>query len=141
MAYAFPSAEWVEALKDVINSSESYRNAARTWEGDFYFVIEPDETTTLTQPVTLYMDLWHGECRDACVVSDPAEKSPEFIISAPYAAWKQVVTGQLDPIKALMTRKLKLQGNLMKIMRSVKAANELVRCCTLVPTEFPEKSG
>ncbi len=139
MSYKFPSAEWVEALKDVINSSEAYRSAAKTWEGDFFFVIEPDSTTTFTEPVTLYMDLWHGECRDAYVVENPKEhKQPEFVISAPYSVWKQVVTAKLDPIQAMMTRKLKLKGNLMKIMRSVKAANELVRCCTQVPTEFPE---
>lgn len=139
MAYKFPSSEWVEALKEAINNSEDYRSAAKTWEGDFFFVIEPDATTTLTEPVTLYMDLWHGECRDAYVVENPAEhKQPEFVISAPFAVWKQVVTAELDPIQALMTRKLKLKGNLMKIMRSVKAANELVRCCTMVPTEFPE---
>ncbi len=36
-----------------------------------------------------------------------------------------------------MTRRLKLKGNMMKIMRAVKAAQELVNCCTLVPTEFP----
>lgn len=140
MAYTFPSPEWVQALKEAINNSADYREAAKTWEGDFFFTIEPDETTTLDKSVTLYMDLWHGECREAYVVEDPAaHKQPEFVISAPYAVWKQVITGQLDPIKALMTRQLKLKGNLMKIMRSVKAANELVRCSTMVPTEFPEK--
>ena len=139
MAYRFPSEEWTKALKDVINQSQAYREAAKTWEGDFFFIIEPDDTTALTEPVVLYMDLWHGECRDAYVVTDlDAHKKPEFTISAPYAVWKAVVTGQLDPIKGMMTRQLKLQGNLMKIMRSVKAANELVRCCTMVPTEFPD---
>ncbi len=139
MAYVFPSEEWVQALKDAINGNEAYRSAAKTWEGDFYFIIEPDEATTLEKPVTLYMDLWHGECRDAYVVEDPStHKQPEFIISAPYSVWKQVVTGKMDPIQALMTRKLKLKGNLMKIMRAVKAANELVRSTTMVPTEFPD---
>ncbi len=140
MAYPFPSDAWVQALKEAINTSQAYREAAKTWEGDFFFVIEPDDTTTLDKPVTLYMDLWHGECRDAYVVADPAShRQPEFVISAPYAVWRQVVTGELDPIKAMMTRQLKLQGNLMKIMRSVKAAHELVRCCTMVPTEFPDQ--
>lgn len=139
MVYKFPSQEWVQALKEAINNNEAYRSAAKTWEGDFYFVIEPDEATTLTSPVTLYMDLWHGECRDAYVVEDPSShKAPEFIITAPYSVWKQVITGKMDPIQALMTRKLKLKGNLMKIMRAVKAANELVRSTTMVPTEFPD---
>jgi putative sterol carrier protein len=41
-------------------------------------------------------------------------------------------------MKGLMTKKLKLNGNMAKIMRAVKAANELVRCTTRVPTEFPQ---
>ena len=49
-----------------------------------------------------------------------------------------VIEKKLDPIQGLVTRQLKLQGNLMKIMKAPKAALELVNCCTLVPTEFPE---
>jgi putative sterol carrier protein len=36
----------------------------------------------------------------------------------------------------MMTRKLKLKGNMMKIMRYPKAAQEIVACCALVPTDF-----
>ena len=48
------------------------------------------------------------------------------------------MTKELDPIQALMTRRLKLRGNMMKIMRAPKAAAELVNCSTQVPTEFPQ---
>jgi len=120
---------------DKINESEAYRSAAKSWEGDFYFIIEPEGS--LTERVILYMDLWHGECREAFVVRDEDVRSPEFRISAPLSAWKQVITKELDPIQAMMTRRLKLKGNMMKIMRAVKAAQELVNCCTQVPTEFP----
>lgn len=140
MAYVFPSQEWVEAFKDAVNNNPDYRTAAKTWEGDFYFVVEPDASSSFSEPVIMYMDLWHGECREAYLVTDRSQKKPEFVISAPYSVWKQVVTGKLDPIKGLMTRKLKLQGNMMKIMRAVKAANELVRSCTFVPTEFADKT-
>jgi len=136
MNIPFPSDEWVKALKDKINESEAYRSAARTWEGDFYFIVEPEGS--LKERVILYMDLWHGECREAFVVPDESTRNPEFRISAPVSAWKKVITKQLDPIQAMMTRQLKLKGNMMKIMRAVKAAQELVNCCTQVPTEFPD---
>jgi len=35
-----------------------------------------------------------------------------------------------------MTRQLKLQGNMMKIMRYPKAAKEIVSCCSRVPTVY-----
>ena len=135
MNIPFGSDEWVKTLMVKVNESEAYRSAAKTWEGDFYFIVEPEGS--VTEPVIMYMDLWHGECRGAFIVEDENVKNPEFRINASVSAWKQVITKQLDPIQALMTRRLKLKGNMMKIMRAVKAAQELVNCCTQVPTQFP----
>jgi hypothetical protein len=39
MAIRFGTDDWVKALMVEVNESEAYRSAARTWEGDFYFVI------------------------------------------------------------------------------------------------------
>jgi putative sterol carrier protein len=47
-----------------------------------------------------------------------------------------VLAGKLDPVQGMVTRQLKLDGNLVKIMKNVKAAQELVRCATRVPTTF-----
>jgi putative sterol carrier protein len=134
MAIPFPTDEWVKAMAEAVNSSPTYAEAAKNWEGDFYFVVEPAGKQTET--VMLYMDLWHGKCRDAFAV-DGHQKTPVFRISAPATAWKKVMTKQLDPLQAMMTGQLRLQGNMSIIMRNVRAAKELVECCTRVPTEFP----
>ena len=132
----FGTSEWVETLKNELNASDAYARAAKDWEGDFYFIIMPEGE--LREPMYLYMDLWHGQCRSARVVDDPTEESPDFRMKATPRVWKKVVTKQLDPIQGLLTRQLQLQGNMMQIMQSVKAAQELVECVTRVPTEFPE---
>lgn len=130
----FPSHEWIIGLCEQLNKSEAYAEAAKNWEGDFYFVVEPGGP--VKEQVMLYMDLYHGKCREAHGVTDPAEKSPAFVMSAGYDAWVKVLKAQLDPIQGLMTRKLKLKGNQVMIMKNVKAAQELVKCCALVPTEW-----
>ncbi len=135
MAVPFPSEEWIKALAEALNQSRTYAEAAKHWEGDFYFVVEPEGS--LQEKVFLYLDLWHGKCREACVVSDENEKTPEFRMWGPVTIWKRIIEGQLDPMQALLTRQLKLKGNMTKIMRSVKAAQELVKCCTCIDTEFP----
>ena len=132
----FGSPEWVQALQDELNKSPAYEDAARNWEGDFYFVVDPEGP--VTEPIYLYMDLWHGKSRQAFVVADPKQKNPAFVMSGKYGKWKQVVTAKLDPIQALMTRQLKLQGNMMKIMRSVKATLDLVNCCSFIDTQYPD---
>jgi putative sterol carrier protein len=133
---AFATDAWIRQFHAEVNNSQAYRQAAKNWEGDFYFIIEAEGT--LAEPVYMYMDLWHGESRDAFIAQDPAVRSPEFVISAPVSTWKDVIELRLDPIRGLLTKKLKLQGNMAKIMRAVKAANELVRCTTRVPTDFPQ---
>ena len=130
----FPSHEWIIALCEELNKSEAYADAAKNWEGDFYFVVEAGGP--IKEQAMLYMDLWHGKCREAHGVTDPSEKSPAFVMSAGYDSWVKVINAQLDPIQGLMTRKLKLKGNQVMIMKNVKAAQELVKCCSLVPTEW-----
>jgi len=133
---AFGSDEWVQAFHDAVNTSKAYESAAKTWEGDFYFVVEP--SGSVKEPVYMYVDLWHGKSRKAFIVKDAAEMKPEFVITAPVNTWRKVIEKKLDPIQGLVTRQLKLQGNIGKIMRAVKAAQELVNCTTMVATEFPE---
>ena len=39
MPIKFATDEWIKALMGELNKSENYRDAAKSWEGDFYFVI------------------------------------------------------------------------------------------------------
>jgi putative sterol carrier protein len=135
MTIKFPSDTWVKALMDDLNQSEAYAEAAKNWEGDFYFVVEPGGK--LDKAVILYMDLWHGKCREAFLATNEAAKAPAFRMSAPVMTWKKVLTKQLDPIVGLMTGQLKLKGHMAMVMKNVRAAKELVESCTRVPTEFP----
>lgn len=76
MAHKFPSKEWIESYKDTLNGEKGkpWQEAAKTWEGDFLFVIEPDEK--LKKGNTFYKDLWHGECRKVDS-SEDGKKLPE----------------------------------------------------------------
>lgn len=132
----FPSNEWLQAFKETVNRSEAYARAAKNWEGDFYFIVTPEGE--LRQPLYLYVDLWHGACREACLVEHPEEKQPAYRLKASPRVWKRIITKELDPIKGIMTRQLQLEGDMMQVMRNVKAAQELVNCVAQVPTEFPD---
>ncbi|MCX7682831.1 MAG: SCP2 sterol-binding domain-containing protein [Anaerolineae bacterium] len=134
MAFKFPSDEWIKELANQLNASEAYEKAAKDWEGDFIFVVEPDEAYPHT--AYLFLGLYHGKSTDAALLSSENEREAEFILRAPYSNWRNVIEGKLDPIQGMMTRKLQVKGNMMKIMRYPKAAKEIVACCALVPTEF-----
>jgi putative sterol carrier protein len=134
MAFKFPSDEWIKELSKQLNGSEAYEQSAKDWEGDFVFVVEPDEAYSDT--AYLFLGLYHGKSSDAAAVASLDERETEFVLRAPFSIWRQVIEGKLDPIQGMMTRKMKVQGNMMKIMRYPKAAKEIVTCCALVPTDF-----
>jgi len=134
MAFEFPSDEWIKELSRRLNASASYERSAKDWEGDFVFVVEPDAAYSGT--AYLFLGLYHGKSPDATALANDDERTAEFVIRAPFSVWRQVIEGKLDPIQGMMTRKLKLTGNMMKVMRYPKAAKEIVDCCALVPTDF-----
>jgi putative sterol carrier protein len=134
MALKFPSDEWIKALGQKLNDSASYERSAKNWEGDFIFISEPDATSDAE--AYLFLGLYHGKSTGAAMLASEDEREAQFIIRAPFSAWRQVIEGKLDPIQGMMMRKLKLAGDMKMILRYVAAAKEIVSCCALIPTNF-----
>jgi putative sterol carrier protein len=135
---AFPTEAWFQALVSLINASDEYREAAVDWEGDIAFLVEAEPDRGLPADVWGLLDLWHGACRGGGVIEAERGREAAYILRAPYSRWREVVTGELDPIKGMMQGKLKVQGDLPTIVRQVRAANELVELTQQIPTEFPD---
>ena len=134
MTIKFPSDAWIKALSAHLNTSTSYEQSARNWEGDFTFIIEGDDGYTGT--AYLFLGLFHGKSPDAAQIMSVDEREAGYIISAPFSTWRKVIEGKLDPIQGLMTRRLKLEGNMKMIMRYPKAAKEIIACTKVIPTDF-----
>jgi putative sterol carrier protein len=130
----FPTAEWTQAFMEKLNGDSQYSQIARNWEGDFYFIIEPGNG--LQETVALYFDLWHGKCKEAFVVEDLQAKNPAFTLRAPFGNFRRILTGELHPMQALMTRKLQVQGNLSVLMRNVPTVLDFVRCARETTDSF-----
>lgn len=130
----FPSEEWILLFMEALNANKNYEDAAKTWEGDFLFVIETDDE--LKEPSTFYVDLWHGKSRGVARVKPGEEKNAAFVYSGPYSNWKKLINKQIDPIQGLLTGRFKLKGDMVKVLRAVRAAKELVETAGKVPTEF-----
>ena len=136
MAIMFGSQEWADAACKELNTSQKYKEAAKNWEGDMYVIVEPD--ASFKHRIITYFDLWHGDCRSACIVKDEKEKSPKYLISGPFTVMKQVLDKKVDPVQAMMTGKLKVKGDMAQIMRMPRAAVEFVNGLIAFETVFPD---
>ena len=130
----FPSEEWTNRFKEELNKNATYQVVAKDWEGDFLFIITPDDT--YKKVTILYIDLWHGKCRKA-YIADKNQKAA-FTFKGPYSHWKKVINKELDPIRGLIRGMFLLEGDSKIILDQTKAAQELVNTASCIPTEFEE---
>ena len=133
MGGVFPSEEWLEELNEHLNTDEEYAKIARKWEGDLVFDILP--SGALAERKLIYLDLWHGKCKDAYFIND---EDPEaaFVLQAPFDNFVRILTGDLDPMQAMMTRKLKVKGSMVYMMRNVPTVLKFVRCAQDVTEHY-----
>mgnify|MGYP001558289298 FL=1 len=136
MSIPFPSDAWIKALKEVLNGDSDYARIAANWEGDIVFNVGPGGAAT--KPLYLYMDLWHGKCRNAYEMTDPSQKKAAFVLSATLPVFTRIIQGQLDAMQAMMTGQLKVAGSMVYMMKSVPTVLRFVKCATLVDTEFAD---
>lgn len=130
----FPEKDWFFKLKDKLNSDDHYARIAHSWEWDLLFAIESDED--LKEPLQVYLDLWHGTCREVKIVEDANQTKATFVLFAPYKHYVALLSGKLDPMQAMLTRKLRVQGNMAIMMRNVPTVLDFVRCCREVTDGF-----
>lgn len=134
MAGTFPSQQWLDSLAEHLNSDEKYAQTARNWEGDLMFDILA--SGALEQGIKLYLDLWHGKCRGVALLPAEDERQAAFVMTAPYQDFVKVLTGKLDPMQAMMTRKLMVKGSMPYMMRNVPTVLEFVRCARDVTSDI-----
>ncbi|MFW6120800.1 MAG: SCP2 sterol-binding domain-containing protein [Petrotogales bacterium] len=128
----FPSDEWIQTFKKELNKNKAYEKVAKDWEGDFLFVITPD--LGLKEEVIFYVDLWHGKCREAYLVT--GNKKAAFVFKGPYSNWKKVINKELDPIRGLIRGMFTVEGDSKVILDQVKAAQELVNTASKISVDF-----
>lgn len=130
----FPEEKWLFALKDKLNTDEKYKHVARNWEGDMLFVIVPDKNNN--EKIVFYLDLWHGSCRDAKIVRETDDQNAVFTLSGKYVNYVNLLRGKVDPIQALLTRRLSVSGNMGILMKNIPTVLDFVRCCREITDGF-----
>jgi putative sterol carrier protein len=134
--YILGTPSWLCAYETLIKNDATYRNAARGWQGSVVEHILADPSVGLDEDMYLFMDLENGECRSVRLVPEEVGEGGGYILTAPYLRWKQVMKGELDPVKGMMQGKISLKGDLPTIVRYVKAAKRLADLVGEVPTIF-----
>ncbi|RJP30775.1 MAG: hypothetical protein C4536_09240 [Actinobacteria bacterium] len=134
--YIMGTPAWIATYESLIRGDTEYKMLAQGWEGSVVIHITAEPAAGLDEDMYLLIDLWHGDCRAVRLVPREAGEAGDFVLTAAYDRWKQVMTRELDVVKGLMQGKIKLKGHLPTIVRYNKAAVRLVDLVASIDTIF-----
>jgi putative sterol carrier protein len=138
MGYRFGSAEWGEALQQHINQSSEYKNAAAKWGVDFngnvLLAFEKDDT--LDASLNLLVRLKAGTCKGVEFVDSSQHPEAGFVLSGPFTLWQDILKRKTMAATAILTGKLKVEGDKMTLLKHTGANRALVHCTASVDTDF-----
>lgn len=135
----FGDPAWCAALRDEINASSEYRNAAAKWgagfNGNLLFTFEAD--AALAAPLHLFLALAGGRCARAEFVPGPKHAEAGFTLRAPFALWREILERKTLAATAILTGRMKVEGDKLALLKHAGANRALIHCVSSVPTEFP----
>jgi putative sterol carrier protein len=121
-------------LQQKLNADDHYASVAKNWEGDLFFDIQSD--SRLAQSVGMYLELWHGACKRVAYGPLPdSKRPPRFVLASPYTNFAAVLLGEINPMTAMMTSRLRVIGDLGYMMRHVPTVLDFVRCAREITTD------
>lgn len=113
MAVRYLSEEWARLAQDTLNQSDAFKSAI----SNVQLVVEQNITGGPEGDTTYYMKFDAGE---ATVALGPAE-TPDVTLSEDYDTAVAIAKGELNAQNAFMTGKLKVSGNMAKLMQHQSA--------------------
>ncbi|HMI31294.1 MAG TPA: SCP2 sterol-binding domain-containing protein [Candidatus Limnocylindrales bacterium] len=139
MPLGFGTAEWAAALRESVNASSEYRNAASSWgvgfNGNILFAFESGGA--LEKSLHLLLRLEGGRCLGAEFVPGPTHPEAGFTLRAPFPLWREILTGKTLAATAILTGKMKVEGNTIALLKHAGAHRSLIHCVGSLETRFP----
>jgi len=124
-----------EYLKEVMkrsNADKKYLELAKGENASYTFMIQAEPEKGVEKDIVLGYTVEDGVTTDIWL----GERKTEFTISGKYGVWVNILIGKTGVTKAFLMRKLKVRGNLMKIIKMSKATERWLEILRTIPTEF-----
>lgn len=139
MGIPFGSEAWASALEDEINQSSEYKNAGSAWgngfNGNLLFVFEADDQMSPTK--ALFLQLANGSCQGANFQAEDSHPDAGFELRAPFSLWKQILERKTMAATAILTGRMKVEGDKMTLLKHTSASRSLIHCVASIETEWP----
>lgn len=130
----FLSDKWLKQCRETLRDSEEFKSEARNFSGDFIFTFEADDELAKTR--RLFLSIHGGDCTEAAFLNGEPLPDADYLISAPYSLWIRMIKGEEDALSAFTSRKVRVKGNMLRLMMNSSSAVALVKALSEVPIDF-----
>lgn len=127
----FPSREWMEAFCARLASHPEAGEVAVALDGTYRFEIQP------AGPLS------EEHAYDVRIAPDPVVRlldepvdEPTLVLSADHERWRQLIEGKVDVAMALMLRRVKVRGDLSRLVGRLDSTRPLIDALGQVPTRW-----
>jgi hypothetical protein len=137
----FASKAWLEAVVAALNRQPDLARAMEGLGADVGAVVERD--AGFPKDVAAYGRNAGGkvEARILPDVDDLLELEPAYVVRAPYGVWKGLLRGAIDPVQAAMSGRVKVEGDLERLVRQAGFRYVSDAALREVRTEFPDEEA
>lgn len=135
MAFQYLSPEWLAECRRLVDASPEFRAAAQGLNATLLNVIT---NAPGGQTIYLYYCFRDGKIEELTVGTDSAmgERPAEFRATGTYETYMLVNQGKLGSTAAIFTRKIRLEGNLVKALRNIRPLDVYNGIVRTIPTVY-----
>jgi putative sterol carrier protein len=137
----FPSREWCEDVVRLVNADPESVEAGEGWVGDVGVVVER-EAGKLERSFTIHCVPRDGKIHNLRLLEDPDELEeiePRYLARAPYSVWKALIQQTLDPIEALVRRRISVDGDVQQLIERMRYKGIAERVLAKLSTRFVDE--
>jgi putative sterol carrier protein len=137
----FPSKEWCEDAVRLLNDDPERSLAAQGWQGDIGVIVDA-EPGKLARAFVVHVVPRDARIEKLRVLDEPDdldELEPAYLARAPYTVWKQLLQGSLDPVEAVLRRRIAVKGDLQQVIERLRFKGIADRLLADLKTEFVDE--
>lgn len=123
------SEDWVKAVIEGLKNDPDYQKKTKGFDSTLQFFltgVPGSGDMSFGGKFPQCDEYWVGKEKEGC----------DYTIRAEYPLFKDLIEGKISATMALMQKKIKIEGNMSKVMKYVGGVNRMIDVIKGVPTEW-----
>lgn len=125
---------WVSAAMQALNESQEYHERAAGWR--WLLGIGFVDPAHAERDRFAVLDLHDGQCRAATMADRTAFEQAPFRLVATYQQWDRLLHRRADPMRCILLKGLRFEGDRLTALRYLPAAKAMVDALATIEVDI-----